>query len=389
MKIDSVYLTRVQVPLRLAFVSANGIRRYYQKTVVRLVTRDGLIGYGETDGSDAVFARACQISKDILDHEFSANGVPFDPSSFAKYRSAPLFDRIAVGGIEMACWDIAGKLQGQPIHQLLGGYQRSQVDMVCELSAGPFASDEPSNSIESYFADLRNVDRVVQAGVEAIALGGYRTLKQKSIGKNVDWDFQVMKGFREALGPEFELRHDPNGAYTTAEAMALYRKMDSLDLQWYEDPTSGIDGMRDVRNVVSTRLATNMCVTDFAQLDQAIKQSALDVVGIDPFHWAGLANAREAISVCEANGLSFFCHHFLDLGITTAAMLHLAASIPELPNGMDTSLYLQGTDIVLGGEFKVKNGALGVPLAPGLGVEVDETAVKKFMIDECKCRSTG
>ena len=382
MKISGVHLSRVRVPLRLAFVSANGVRSYYQKTIVRLGTKDGITGYGETDGSDEVFSRVCQIAKNITDHEQSVDSGQTSAELFADFRHAPLPDRVAVGGIEIACWDIEGKRHGQPVCQLLGGAHRSSTTMVCELSAGPFAGDEDPSTIEAFFADPGNADHVVQAGVEEVKRGGYRALKQKCTGRSVDWDIRVMQGFRAALGPDFKLRHDPNGAYSLAEAVALCEGMDDLNLQWFEDPTTGIDNMRSVRSKVQTPLATNMCVTDFDQLDHAIRQNALDVVGIDPFHWAGLANAQDAISMCKENGLNVFCHHFLDLGISTAAMLHLSSSIPDLRSGMDTSIYLQGTDIIREGEFKVKNGVIDVPMRPGLGVIVDELAVKQYLVDE-------
>jgi len=389
MKIDSVHLSRIQVPLRLAFASANGIRKYYQKTVVRLGTKDGLTGYGETDGSDEGFARVCEISSRLLRHDFSMDEGGIANNFFEKFRTSSLFDRIASGGLEVACWDLLGKIKNQPIHLLLGGRYRDEVDMVCELSAVPFSSSEPDSLFKTFLSDPGNIDKVVQAGVDEVTRSGYRTLKQKSVGNNPDWDLRVMTGFREALGPDFNLRHDPNGAYSPEEAITLYRKMDRLNLQWFEDPTSGINGLRRVRDAVDTRLATNMFAIEFNQLKHATEHKALDVIGIDPFHWAGLENARDAITICRKNGLDIFCHHFLDLGITTAAMLHLAASIPELPNGMDTSLYLQGTDIIQGGEFKVANGTLRVPTSPGLGVTLDEVAVKQYVIDEYRCRANG
>lgn len=389
MSIESVHLSRIQVPLRHAYVSSKGVRRHYRKTVVRLATENGLTGYGETDGSDVVFARACELASGMLGHELPVDGTLPDRSPFRKFRSTLLTDRIAVGGIEMACWDIAGKVRGEPVCRLLGGGHRSEVAMVCELSAGPFASDEPAESIDAFFADHRNSDRVVHAAQDEITRGGYQTLKLKSVGRDADWDVRVMTGLREALGSDFNLRHDPNGAYSVDEAIALCRRLDGLNLQWFEDPTSRIDGMRKVRDAVTTPLATNMCAIDFDQLGRAIGMDAVDVVGIDPFHWAGLANAQDAISVCRANGLNVYFHCFFDLGITTAAMLHLAACTPELPNGMDTCLYLQGTDIIQGGEFKVRNGCLDVPTAPGLGIAVDEAAVKRLMIEEYKDHYEG
>jgi len=379
--IREIKATRIEVPLRHAYVGSRGVRRSYLKTLARLTTTDGAVGYGETDGSDEVFARVRALAADAS--IWSSLRGQLDPSAaFARFRTAPKADRIAVGGIEMACWDVVGKISGQPLGRLLGGRHRDVVPMVCEFSAGPFPGSVGDAEIDRFFADRANTARVVAAVAAVVARYGYRAVKLKSIGRDPDWDIRVMRELRQALGPAVRLRHDPNGAYAADDAVALGRRLHELDLEWLEDPTAELEGLRRVRSEVRTRVATNMFAIDFEQLDRAIHLGAVDVVGIDPFHWAGLANARAAALRCRVAGLGVFMHCFFDLGITTAAMLHLAASLEELPSGMDTCLYLQGTDVVQGGEAAVRRGCLDVPQGPGIGVVVDDDAVKRLAVEE-------
>ncbi len=381
MRIERIRLSRIRVPLRYAYLSSRGIRRHYLKTVVQLITDTGLVGLGETDGSDTVFPRVCDIAASLLGEDPLSLCKVDCAVSATEHSSKPVEDRIAFGGVEMACWDIAGKHHDKPVCHLLGGHHRSQVEMVCELSAGPFPSNAKAETIDSFFEDTKNIDQVAEAAETEVRRAGYRALKLKSIGRDPDWDFRAMSALRESLGQEFHLRHDPNAAYAQDDALNLCRRMDALGLQWFEDPTSTMSGMRRVKAGVLTPVATNMCVIDFEQLEQAIGIDAVDVIGIDAFHWGGLSNARNAIAGCEANGLKVFFHCFFDLGITTAAMLQLAASVRELPHGMDTCLYLQDSDVVTGGAFEVSDGFLQLPAGVGFGVTLDEQAVASLTIE--------
>lgn len=382
--IHELRATRIDVPLRHAYVGSRGVKRSYLKTLIRLTTSDGAVGHGETDGSDEVFARVKTLAAALADLQPLRD---LDPApAFARYRTAPKPERVAVGGIEMACWDIVGKLRGLPLHQLLGGKHRDSVAMVCEFSAAPFSGMVADAEIERFFADRSNTALVVAAAKAVVARDGYRAVKLKSIGRDPEWDVKVMRELRETLGMQMRLRHDPNGAYSADDAVALCRRLDALDLEWLEDPTSDLENLRRVRTAVRTPIATNMYAIDVAQLEHAIRIGAVDIVGIDPFHWAGLANARAAAERCRSAGLGVFMHCHFDLGVTTAAMLHLAASIEALPSGMDTCLYLQGTDIIQGGPPVIKAGQLAVPQGSGLGIAIDEAAVKTLAIEEFVAR---
>ena len=387
MKIARVHLTLVRVPLKLVFVSSPGIRRDYLKTVVRLVAENGIVGIGETDGSPLVFAETSAFARRLLGCELSDGP--------AVRRALRLDERgphrkqhewKAAGGLEMAWWDAAAKDQRKPLHEMLGEKRRDLIPMVAELSAVPLEADAPVAEIEAIFDDVKNVNRVVSHVQNVIQSSGYRWAKLKSVGGRAEWDVRVMSALREAMGRDFPLRIDPNGAYDVETAIQLGKRLLPLGLQWLEDPAAGLEGLRQVRESVKTPVATNMYVIQFHHLEPAKRMGAVDIVGVDFFNWGGIANARELVERCRALGFRIFWHCSFDLGITTAATLHLAATCPEADLGVDTCLAQQEQDIIAGTKFRVEGGMLAVPEGHGLGVSLDEDAVSRFTVDAFEAR---
>ena len=385
MKIESIHLSRVRVPLSTMYVSASGVVRAYLKTVVRLVTDRGLVGVGETYGTPEVFGLVGRLARGMLGHD------PLDRHTLRRVYGPRQFLNtngrngwFALAGVDMACWDLAGKHYELPLYELLGGLVRPRLPMAADFTAAPLSSDAGDAEIDAFFARPDGVDRMVESCTRLVAEHGYPFLKIKSRAREPDWDLRVMTALGETLGRDVRLRHDPNAGFLPAEAVRLYRRLDSLGLQWFEDPTTGIDAMARVRQRVRTPLATNMCVIEFDQLATAARLGAVDVVGVDVFHWGGIANARDLIAVCRAVGLQVFLHSHFELGVATAANLHLAAACPTMTNGVDTCLPIQDADIIDGGGFRVTDGHLDVPQRPGLGVALDEAAITGYSLQEVR-----
>lgn len=387
MKIAEVRLTLVRVPLKLIFVSSQGVRRDYLKTVVRVVAENGIVGIGETDGSPPVFAEASAFARRLVGCDFAdgpavRRALRLDERGPARKQQ----EWKAAGGLEMAWWDATARDRRKPLHALLGEKRWDSIPMVAELSALPLAADAPAGEIEAMFADPKNTDRVVAHVQGLMRSAGYRWAKLKSVGGKAEWDVRVMSALREAMGRDYPLRIDPNGAYEVHAAVEMARRLEPLGLQWLEDPAAGMDGLRQVREAVKTPVATNMYVIQFHHLEEAKRIGAVDIVGVDFFNWGGIANARELVERCRAMGFRIFWHCAFDLGITTAAMLHLAATCEDADQGVDTCLAQQEEDIVAGKPFRVEGGMLPVPDGHGLGVTLNEDAVSRFAVDEFVAR---
>lgn len=382
MLIERVHISRIRVPIKYAYIGSRHVLRDYEKVIVRLYADNGLVGIGEAPGRTPVMEELKRISAIAVGHRIPACSLADGIYPGVLFRERPVTERIAAGGFEMAMWDLIGQEQGKSVGQLLGQNCRTEVDMVCELSAGPFPCTVEDHELKAFFSDIDNTARVVEHAMEQIEEYGYRALKLKSIGRSIEWDSRVMTKLREALPSDFNLRLDPNGAYSAEDAVELCNRLEGLALQWFEDPTATISGMTALRQKVNARLATNMCVISFEDIDLRGGLEAVDVVGVDAFHWAGLGNARAAVDVCRRGERDVFMHCYFDLGITTSAMLQLASTVPDLTSGMDTIIYLQGVDVTQAGEYRVTDGKLPVPSVPGVGIVLDERIVTELLIEE-------
>lgn len=214
-------LTRVRVPLRLNYVSAMGGRTEVYRVVVQLETDRGLVGIGETVGSPAIFQFAGGIARALLGQS------PLDRNRLRHVLAPPIFREsegrdgwIALGGVEMACWDLAGKLYGAPVAELLGGIGRRSIPVACCLGSVPVEGPVSREEVAAYVRDLRHVAGVVDSASKLVSRYGFQTLKLKSVGLDPAWDAAMVAALREHFGRDMRLRLDCNGAYSPAEVLS-------------------------------------------------------------------------------------------------------------------------------------------------------------------------
>jgi glucarate dehydratase len=149
------------------------------------------------------------------------------------------------------------------------------------------------------------------------------------------------------------------------------------DIEYAEDPTWGIEGMGLVRRDVPMPLATNMCVVNFDQIPLAVRTRCIDIILSDVHYWGGLASNKKLAGVCETFQIGLGMHSDRELGISTAAQLHLAAALPFMSYAPDSHYHHQSDDIITK-PFQYKNGCFAVPEGPGLGVEIDRDKLAKY-----------
>src|SRR5690606_18681235 len=147
---------------------------------------------------------------------------------------------------------------------------------------------------------------------------------------------------------------------------------------YYEDPTWGFHGMRQVREAVRIPLATNTIVVGFEQLATNLRDPAVDVILLDTTFWGGIRPCVKAAGVCETFQQGIAVHSSGELGIQLATMLHLGAVLPNLSYAADAHYHHLADDIIEGGKRPYRNGAIAVPDAPGLGVKLDRDRLEKY-----------
>jgi glucarate dehydratase len=159
-------------------------------------------------------------------------------------------------------------------------------------------------------------------------------------------------------------------------------------LEHLEDPTPGTEGMAMVAARASMPLATNMCVVRFDDIEPAFRARAVGVVLSDHHFWGGLRDTQALSITCQAFDVGLSMHSNSHLGISLAAMVHVAAATPHLTYACDTHWPWRSVDVIAPGALDFRGGAVAVPGKPGLGVELDHDALARAHEDHVRCGQT-
>jgi L-alanine-DL-glutamate epimerase-like enolase superfamily enzyme len=327
--------------------------------LARIETDEGIVGWGETPqrlsfqnarsftGEEAAQLRPLVIGR--------------DPTAIEElYAEWGIEGAYLQSLVEMACWDILGKLCGQPLYRILGGLVRSEVEVTCCMGIRP---PEEAAAIARQYVEM-----------------GFSTLKTKA-GRNPAEDLAMVKAIREAVGDRLNLRIDPNTGYTPEQALQLARDLEPYDLQYFEQPMADdlLEESAQIRGQTKTPLALNESVTTLAQVRKILDLEAADYLLPDTYQCGGILAVKLVGQVAASAGVPCIFHCAHDLGLRTATMLHVAASSPNFPLANDCTYYGLESDIITE-PFQIRQGKLPVPEKPGLGVEIDRGLLKKYLV---------
>ena len=273
--------------------------------------------------------------------------------------------------------DALGHVTGLPVHALLGGKVRDRVEysgyLFYRWAEHPAQSGETPEDLptDDWGAALDPAGVVAQAQRFADEYGS-RSFKLKGGVFAPDEEIAAIKALAEAF-PGYPLRLDPNGGWSVETSLRVARELGDV-IEYLEDPTPTVAGMSQVHRETGVPLATNMCVTSFGEIPAAFAADAVQVVLSDHHYWGGLQATRELAAICRTFGVALSMHSNTHLGISLAAMTHVAAVVPELVYACDTHRPWQTEDVITEPQVFV-DGALEVTDTPGLGVELDRDAM--------------
>ena len=405
MHITDMHVTPIAVtdpPLR----NAAGLHAPYAlRIIIEVVTNDGIYGLGEVPGHHETLAalekaRGVVVGKD----PFQLNAVYAELNrrygqQGDKTEEMPWVTRLlnhVYSGIEVACFDIMGKAVGRPVVDLLGGRARDHVP----FSAYLFLKEEGAggelglgtDSGATGWAAARQAAALGPDGIVAQTQSmckeyGFKSIKLKAGTLDPEIEVACMFALREAFGPDYPLRIDPNGVWKVETAIKWGKKMEGI-LEYYEDPTRGQENMAQVRQAVAMPLATNMCTTSFDHLPGSVQLHSEDIILSDHHFWGGLRNSLDLASFCRVFGRGLSMHSNSHLGISLMAMTHLAAATPNLTYACDTHYPWQSEEVLVGGRIQFDDGGLVVPNEPGLGIELDREALAALHENYKKCGLT-
>ena len=382
MKITSVKVHVLQSPLSQPFAFSQGWVHRRSATLVEVCTDTGVTGWGEA------FAQGLeppQIAASVIEHALTPLVLGSDPLAtevlwHRMYHQSRDYGRkgsviAGISAIDMALWDIAGQHYGVPVHQLLGGAFRTQVQ--------PYATG---------FYRISGQGESARLADEALAhhAAGFRLMTVK-LGYGVDDDKLVLSAIAKAVqGLGVTLMVDTNHAYGRAEALRLGYFMDDLDLRWYEEPVApeDIDGYCELRGKLRTPIAGGENEHTLFGFRELLGRHAVDIAQPDLGSCGGITAARHIVALAQANGVEVNPHVW-GSAIAQAASLQLIAALPVVHHSVfarapvleyDRSLHPFRRELVTE-PIELENGLVSIPKKPGLGITVRRETVERYRIN--------
>lgn len=338
------------------------------RTIVRLTAADGACGIAETYGDGAVIAsleRAADFVEGMNPHA-------------RKPLELRLQDPMAYGALDTALLDLIGKELGEPVYNLLGGKVRDTVEYSGYLFY-KYADSDPASAAITPGAVESAEDMVAEAN-EFVDSHGFSTLKLKGGVLEPAEELRTLELLAEEFGHDTPLRIDPNGTWSVETASRIARRLERSDLhiQFLEDPVTTMNAHRRLKRNTSLPVATNMYVVEFDEIAPAVEMECVDVILSDHHYWGGLTGNLRLNDIAETFDLGVGMHSNSHLGVSMAAMTHVAAAMSNVGYACDTHYPWMAEDVIVDGPIEFEDGAIPVPDSPGLGVEIDESELQRL-----------
>lgn len=336
-------------------------------TLVEIMDDEGHSGIGE-----AVATMAPQINAEIIERLLKpiligANPLDIEVLWQKMYHLNRLngysrgFMMEAISGVDIALWDLAGKILNQPVYQLLGGAFRKEIQT--------YASPVPI--IDSMSAAVSIAEGFAQDGFKAIKVKiGYPDLKT---------DIEVVTAIRKAVGDDIEIMLDANGKYDNFTALTVARRLRDLNIFWLEEPlpAEDVDSYVALKRSTDIPLAAGECESTSYNYREWVDKRAVDVLMPNLSRVGGLTAARRISALSDAHRIPI-APHGVGAAVFLATTLHLCAAIPNFltveynrrPNPLRDEMAQEG--------FEFADGFLRVPERPGLGVSLSPEFIKRY-----------
>ena len=261
----------------------------------------------------------------------------------------------AFGAIEIALWDLRGKVAAEPLYRLLGGAIRKEIPFT-EYFGFRAGGEMSPEEIADYCLRMQEEH-------------GSTMFEGKLILGDPELEIDTVKALRKSLGRKAMIRLDSNMQWSLPTAMRLFREIEPFNIRNYEDPVATFEEMAELRRHFSIPISTHV-----PDIRRAVALRAPDYIVTNFAVLGGISRALRFIGACEAMGVGFWCYSG-DAGIATAGYLHMSAAMPWITEPSQSLFRWQIGDVIEGGPFRQINNTVSVPEGPGLGVMLDRGAL--------------
>jgi L-alanine-DL-glutamate epimerase-like enolase superfamily enzyme len=359
-RIRDVEIFPYDLPQKTVIHISLGDTSVTQNVLVRVRTEEGVVGWGEASPFPAVTSdtqsTSVEFGKNLA--EILRGRDPFTISRIvADMDAAAPHNPSIKAAMEMAIWDICGKIAGHPVCCLLGNYRDTfETDQTIFIGTPPAMVEAARNVVKA----------------------GFKTIKIK-VGESPEKDIERLRAVREAVGDKIELRIDANQGWTPAQAVRALRGMANFNIQECEQPVlySDWEGMKYVREHSPMPIMADESVFVPQDAIEGIRHNAMDMINIKLMKSGGIMKGARIAQIAEAADMKCMvgCMTETRLGLTAAA--HLVSSQKSIEFADLDAFLIHSFDPVIGG-MQIKDGMVTLPQTPGLGAEMDPSFLNKL-----------
>ena len=365
-------------------------QQYYTKRTAHLVeveTDEGITGWGECFGAGNIalankgivekIIQPIVIGMDPIDRDVIWHQV-YNLMRDHGQKGMPLQ---SLSGVDIALWDIAGKVSGLPLYQLIGGAHRNRIDV---YGYGMMLRPESADSLVSRFTDE----------AAAIKEMGFKAIKMK-VGLGPKDDVRLIEAVRQGVGEDYRFMVDANHAYTTHDAFYVGRAMEDFNPYWFEEPVApeDLEGYRELRNGLNVNISGGEAEFNRWGWRALLESRGLDIAQPEVCALGGISEYLRVLALCHAH-FTPVVNHVWGSAVAVATNMHLLAAMPPLPGGLhpwepmlefDTTHNLFRDELLtmpldIQKQVAASNGTVGLPEGPGIGVTPDLDFIQKFSL---------
>jgi glucarate dehydratase len=365
MKITAVRGTPVNIPLEVPYFWSPGTYPGTTKVVVEVETDEGLVGLGESPSPDCADVIAKTLAPQLVGSD-ALDIAACEQMCIPETRVVQNTDDTSIlksfGGIEMALWDLRGKVWKQPLYKLLGGAVRKQIPFTeyfaFRQKKGSVGGEMTPDAVAGYCRQMRD-------------LHGSTYFEGKLTLGDPNLEIATVKAIRKAIGDDAMLRLDANMGWSLSTARRILREIEPYNIRNYEDPVASFEEMAKLRQHSAISFSSHT-----PNLRSAVQLGVPDTFVLNFTVLGGISRTLKFVAACEAMGVGFWCYSG-ETGIGSAAYLHVVAATQFIHEPSQSLFRWQIDDVTEEGPFKPENNVLLVPEGPGLGVTLSPKALKR------------
>jgi len=355
---------RATIPREGQVFSRSGVRNTRSTTLMRVETNEGVSGIGSCSGNG-------ELIEVIVDKVLKPLLIGMDPTAIDE-----IWDKayvrgghkefgtrgigvVALSGIDVALWDILGKVRGVPVYQLLGGRCRDQIPVY----ATALYPEEPEK---------------VAARARAFADQGFHGVKIK-VGFDLDQDIRIVRAVRQELGKDFNIMTDANQGYSVDVGLKAAGAFAECGAFWLEEPlfVEDIEGHATLRKKGKVPVAVGENLHTYYAFENFIVRGAVDFIQPDVARAGGFTEITRITSLAAKHSIPVSFHTWGD-GVALAASVHLSAALRECIVMELDHTYNPLREELLSDPLRARNGYLCPPVKPGLGIELNQAALQRY-----------